>query len=198
MAVAMSSYKVGANYDLADDCDGNAQTDMDAAMVISNIKWTEGDSLVEPDEDEDPEEIIGDIADDLNLCEEGCHECYNAWMSNDESNVYQVCLEDRPMRFGRPCSSGQDSSRCHSENAYCLNSFPYGDVDKYRSDDAACRTVPDSYLDEDNLLYGRKRCKDRVGLCPYCGSSQRCSWSYRADDPDAWRGYSAMCRCVDE
>ena len=35
-------------------------------------------------------------------------------------------------------------------------------------------------------------------LCKFCEEGERCSWSYRNDDPDLWRGYSAMCRCTSD
>lgn len=40
------------------------------------------------DDDEPAFEVIGDISWSVNDCAEGCHECYDAWMSDDPSNFY--------------------------------------------------------------------------------------------------------------
>lgn len=195
MAVAVSQYRVADPTDISESC-GAQVSDVDLRVTMSEISWTSGDSVVEEEEDEeDAYEVIGDAADNINQCDTGCHECYNAWMSNDVTNIYQICLEYRQMRFGTMCRDNHDASRCNWQNDFCLKSYPFGDPDRFASDDSACRTVPDSYLDNSNLKYGRKTCKDRAGLCPYCAEWESCNWSYLSDDPDKWRGYSAMCRC---
>ena len=33
-------------------------------------------------------EVIGDAAQSLSQCDEGCTQCNDAWMSDDDSNVY--------------------------------------------------------------------------------------------------------------
>ena len=142
MALAVSSQNLDTDSDLVDECASNERSEDDSLVTISNIKWTINEAHAE-----EPEEIISVVADNLNQCEEGCHECFNAWMSNDIDNVYQTCVDYRPMKFGRPCGPLQDQSKCNRENDYCLHSYPYGDLDKYRSVDASCRSVPDSYLD---------------------------------------------------
>ena len=37
------------------------------------------------DEDDSAHEVYGDLSNSVNDCYTGCHECYDAWMSDDPS-----------------------------------------------------------------------------------------------------------------
>lgn len=85
---------------------------------------------------------------------------------------------------------------CNPSDDFCMMSFPYGDPKRNRSDDAGCRSLPNSYYSDDSeIKYGRKVCKNKNGFCKLCDDWERCTWSYRLDDDDKWRGATAMCRC---
>lgn len=61
------------------------------------------DELKVSGEEGEAREIIGTAADKLSQCDEGCTECRNAWMSDNESNVYQVCKDTTVYKYSNPC-----------------------------------------------------------------------------------------------
>lgn len=194
LALGFSSYEnpSGAIYEQCKDESRNSNADGDVSFRATNLSWTNDDAM---DEGEEPVEVIGDMSFSVNDCESGCHECREAWMSDDADNVYASCQDARPMRYGQLCKSNANTKMCSPGDDYCLKSYPYGDPARFKSRDAGCRSLPDAYLE--NLEYGKKKCKSRVGLCPECDFGQKCRWSYRADDADIWKGATAMCRCFE-
>ena len=155
-------------------------------------------------------EIIGTASEKLSQCDAGCTECHNAWMSNDESNVYQVCTDTTVYKYMNPCKEWHDKSTCATDSDEpCLMSYDFADTRKWRSDTKACRTVPESLRSElsggasnDDFRWSRKTRNDnKRGICSYtaddttCGE---CKFSFINDtnvDPNKWRGFSAMNRC---
>lgn len=83
-------------------------------------------------------------------------------------------------------------------DTYCHKSYPYGDASKFRSDDMACRTVPDHFVNGDFDYSRRKTRNQSCGLCKYGCGDDECFRSWLSDDGDRWRGASAMCRCKPE
>jgi len=128
-------------------------------------------------------------------CGDDCFECNLCYMSNDPDNLYPVCNDFRPMRYSSPCTykSRWTGDLCNA-NGPCFKSYPFGDPEKYRAPDAECRTLPNPYLDLSAMKYGTRTCKTKQGFCSEC-SGEPCNWSYRTDDPDRWKGATAMCRC---
>merc|ERR1712029_1306822 len=55
------------------------------------------------------------------------------------------------------------NEKCNAEG-HCVKSSPFGDPDKMRSKEAACRTVPDALVnnDNDNFKFSKKKCSLRM------------------------------------
>lgn len=188
MAVGISVYENDNEF-----CEA-AGTGCDQSMlVVSEIRWTSGDSIVEVAPE--PELIIGGPAERLDMCEDGCTQCNDSWMSDDETFIFQTCTDWTVYRYGGKCGKRLDQSLCNTgSDQYCHKSYPHGDPDKYSSIDAACRTVPPSYI-EGEFNYATKECrKATAGLCRY-GCNGTCHNSWFIDDEEKWKGASAMCRC---
>jgi len=151
-------------------------------------KWSVTLNDKHPDNDTaifDDIEVI-EPSNSLEDCEEGCFECYNAYMLYSPADVYQVCKETRAIKFGNKCPNNKkyNDERCNAEGQ-CLKSYPYEDPKKWRSRDTACRTVPEAYLNPDLVKYAKKTCrKSKQGMCSTCSDDEKCSWSYLIEDPD--------------
>ena len=86
----------------------------------------------------------------------------------------------------------QDKSLCDSDNP-CFKSWPHGDELKWKSPDAACRTLPQQRAPEGYIYNANRNCrKNTNGNCKGCGD---CRNSYPHDDPAKWHSAEAMCRC---
>jgi len=189
MAMSVSTYDVGSHSHIAPTCLGECDSSM---ATIENIRWTQGDAIVEGE----PEEVIGDVSMHLSDCDEGCSECHDAWMSNDPENFYQVCTDWTVYRFGNPCKiERHDISRCSWNDVECLWSYDYSDPRKFRSDTKACRTVPPSFITNE-FKFGKKVHKNNnKGICRFTEGCSTCQWSWVTDDENKWKGASAMNRC---
>jgi len=54
------------------------------------------------------------------------------------------------------------------EEGLCHWSYPLDDPKKWKSDRAACRTIPQAYIDGEEWKFGRKLSKNKNnGLCRY-------------------------------
>lgn len=131
-----------------------------------------------PDNEEgifDDMEVLRGPANSLEDCGEGCFECYNANMLYSPADVYQVCKETRKIKFGNTCPDKgyyPRDARCNAEGQ-CLKSYPHEDPKKWRSWDSACRTVPQAYLNPNEVKIGRKKCKkSKQGMCSTCSSDE--------------------------
>ena len=100
------------------------------------------------------------------------------------------------MKYGNACKERYRGVTCNSDDRYCLKSYPYGDPDKYKSDQKGCRSVPDTYLDSSQLKKAKRECPLSKGICGTCCDEEDCFWSYRKDDADKGKGATAMCRCM--
>ena len=196
MAMSVSTYFAGSHNEVSHTCldtDGTC----DSNLTVENLVWTSGDSIVEST----AEEIIGGTSMYLSDCDEGCSECHDAWMSDNESDVYQVCTDWTVYRFGNVCNLDRhDISRCAGATSeeYCLWSYDFSDSRKFRSDTKACRTLPLSYFNSDNadFKFSKKAQKNNnKGTCRFTEDCSTCKFSWRQDDEQRWKGATNMARC---
>jgi len=213
MALGVSTYHVG----LADAASLSGQqcqsecSEVDTKTVISNVRWTQDDAFAdESADDTDGGEggtgvvVVGGPAPalDSGACANdvdgvSCSECREHYLDTAPSDVWYECVDRTVYRFGNKCGNNADKDKCMTDaSTYCHKSYPFGDADKYRSDQMACRTVPKEYIDGPFEYHRRKSRSSRCGLCKYgCGSDAKCYRSWLESDADDWRGPSAMCRC---
>lgn len=195
MALGISVYDAGrdneiSNGQCSDSC-SNPQS------IISNLKWVANDAV---EGEGEGEMIVGEPTDSLDECEAGCTECRKCWNEFTPDVIEITCMDKREMKYNKKCPNKGKwrNEKCSSEGK-CHQSYPFGDPDKMRSADAACRTVPDALTVEDKDAYGwsKKKCKSKNGMCGYgCNKkTEMCRNSYLIDDADKWRSPSAMCRC---
>ena len=125
-----------------------------------------------------------------------------AWYENIPEDKFARCADTRIMKFGNKCGSRADKSSCMAgEGQRCHWSWPHEDPDKNNSVEKACRTVPASFINDENndieFKFGRRVSRRPTnGLCAYgCGDAE-CKWSYHKDDPEKWKSASAMFRCA--
>ena len=65
------------------------------------------------------------------------------------------------------------------EEGLCHWSYPLDDPKKWKSDRAACRTIPQAYIDGEEWKFGRKLSKNKNnGLCRYDCEEGQCFWSW--------------------
>jgi len=201
MSLGISSYSVGQENDISgDSCSTACET---ANTKIKNIVWTTNDCINSEENEEEEEEeqepgelVIGDAAESLEMCEEGCSECRMSWFENFPNDKFATCSDMRQMKFGGKCGGRKDKSMCATgDGLYCHMSYPYGDADKMRSDDAGCRTVPADYIEND-FKYGNRECRNsKAQLCFYGCGDGTCHNSWPIEDPLKWKSPMAMCRC---
>jgi hypothetical protein len=155
VAIGMSSYSVGENNSIDEFCELRAG---EGNVTFSNFRWTNDDAIYE----EPAFEVMAGPSPRISDCGDDCYECNQCYMSNDPDNVYPVCNDYRPMRFSSPCpNKGRWNEDICNENGPCFKSYPFGDPEKYRAPDAACRTLPEPYLDLSAMKYGSKVCKTK-------------------------------------
>ena len=78
----------------------------------------------------------------------------------------------------------------------CFKSWPAGDEDKWRSDDAKCRTVPDEFVNNEFEYSRRPMRNQNAGLCKLgCAADEVCHKSWIAGDALRNKSPSAMGRC---
>jgi hypothetical protein len=202
MAMGISTYHLGLTNDVSSQTCTAECSNLDTKSVISNVRWTTDDAFAD-DTDNNNDNATGDIvvggpAPALNsgICGNDCSQCMEHFVDTDPTNTWYECVDWTIYRFGNKCKDNHDKSKCMTDSgAYCHKSYPYGDADKFRSDDMACRTVPDGYV-TGNMNFARRKTRNQsCGLCTYgCGGGE-CFRSWLSDDGDRWRGASAMCRC---
>ena len=196
MALGISVYEAGVHNKIdptcVDTCKGT-----NPKSVISNIRWSKDDSVVDPK----GEIVYGDVAQSLSDCQEnGCSECHDAWYALYPEEVFQKCTDFNVYKYGNECSDTEKWNRdlCNPGDMHCMKSYPWGDPDRHRSEGAACRTVPASFI-EDEFEYSLKECRmPTSGLCHAgCGESE-CRNSWPIDDELKWKSPAAICRCMPE
>ena len=191
--------------DFETTCSAAANCDS-ARTVVSNFAVTsyysnedrpvEPVDPVNPVDPVDPVDVLveGGVADNVSMCAEGCTSCIETWMSDAPETISYKCVDETVYRYENQCSSSRDQSACGADD-YCHWSWPQGDSRKARSSAAACRPIPDEFVNN-TFDYSSKKCKrSTYGLCIY-GCSGACHDSWFSTDPSKWNGASAMCRCM--
>lgn len=77
---------------------------------LSNLRWTQRDSLDNGDDgsdsDTDGTVVIDEVAERIGMCSESdCSACHMAHMSNDVNNRFAVCTENVVMKYSNMCKS---------------------------------------------------------------------------------------------
>jgi hypothetical protein len=208
MGMAISTYNAGQVNDIApyDQCE---ETCSEATTKISNIKWSNNVAwtYVEDEEEEEEEEednnepgelIIDDVAQSLDQCDAGCTECHEAHYENFPNDILYQCTDYTVYKYGNICTPDNqwDESKCMtSSTGFCHKSYPYGDPDKMKSPEAACRTIPSTHVDS-TFEFGHRDCWSPTGgLCHY-GCEGTCHNSWAEGDLLKWLSPNAMCRCM--
>ncbi len=108
-------------------------------------KDDDGDDDGDDGDDQDGETIYTDIpAQQVDDCRvDGCTECVEAYKEFKPNEIFLACKDKTQFRYRFKCGSSKDQGRCGVDD-YCHWSYPIGDPEKFRSDAAACRPVPDA------------------------------------------------------
>ena len=164
MALGVSTYHIGTlnAFSLSGQQCTSECSELDTMTVISNVRWTQDDAFADDSGDDDGSDsgtgavVVGDPAPTLdsglcaNLDSDGksCTECREHYIDTFPSAKWYECVDRTVYRYGNQCGNNADKTKCMTDaNTYCHKSYPFGDVDKYRSDKMACRTVPKEYID---------------------------------------------------
>jgi len=115
MSLAISSFNVGTDNEIADSCDVTCSSE--SVMEIKNIRWTTDDAHIEK---EDIFTYMGP-ADSLDSCEDGCTECHKGTWSSAPNQDGFVCVDTTVYKYtnacknkkantkvGKKCNSGDD------------------------------------------------------------------------------------------
>jgi hypothetical protein len=150
------------------------------------------------DEQEPGQLIIDGVAQSLDQCGSGCTECHEAHYENFPDDIVYECTDYTVYKYGNICTPNNkwNEDKCMtSSTGYCHKSYPYGDPDKMRSPEAACRTIPSENVDNE-FEFGSRDCWSPTGgLCNY-GCEGTCHNSWIASADTKWKHSSAMCRCM--
>lgn len=104
MASIMSNFDAGTTNELSGQC---ANACSGGATKYSNLRWTSGDSIVQPDAD--PELVIEKVADSLAECgEDSCSACHIAHMSDKPDEKMAVCTDYTVYKFSNLCGRRQN------------------------------------------------------------------------------------------
>jgi len=190
MALVISNFNDGSR---SDTTNGQCRsTDICGAHSTKyfNFAWTSMDAI-----DEGDSLIIGDVAESLTDCDDPfCTSCHEAWYSSDPSDTFFQCMDYRVFKYTNQCGKKRKPNLCGPEDL-CFWSFPPEDPKKWKSEEAACRPLPESLIEGD-FKYGKNTCNSRRGLCKLgCGEGETCHNSWPIDDPLKWKSPHKMCRC---
>jgi len=157
MSLAISSFNVGTDNEIADSCDVTCSSE--SVMEIKNIRWTTDDAHIEKEEEEDVFTAMGP-AESLNSCEPGCTECHKgAWSSAVNQEAF-VCVDTKVYKYGNACKNKKANTKvgkkCNSgDDALCHWSTEFGTTGDAKRATGACRTVPDQLINGD-MKYGNR------------------------------------------
>jgi len=99
------------------------------------------DSIAEDEPTGD--EVIGGPALNVDDCgDEFCTACSIAWTDDAPMDTYNVCTDYTSYKYNNICKSNKNQDLC-GEDDDCFWSWPADDNRKWRSEDAACRPIPD-------------------------------------------------------
>jgi len=96
--------------------------------------------------------------------------------------------------YGDPCQpSKHNTDNCGSNCSQCHKSWPASDPDRWDSEQATCRCLPEQEA-PDAYNYGKKAADPKAGVC--AESCLECRWSWPKDDPMKWKSDALMARCM--
>lgn len=138
--------------------------------------------------------MIGEVAMNVDDCgEPDCSACNVSWYSDDEVDTFNTCTDYTSYKYANICSKWQSSALCGDDD-HCFKSYPIADNKRWRSDDFACRPLPDR-LEEGPFKYSSRNTKATKGLCALEDCAGNCHNSWPIDDPLKWKSADSMPRC---
>jgi len=174
------------------------------------MTWNAGDAIDDDDEGDDDDDIVptlvwGDAAPDLisgDCATVACAECRESWYDDNPDDKTYRCKDETVFAYRNKCGkkklAKEGMDLCMTgEDQICHWSFPAGDKKKGKSEKAACRSVPQDYIDGSEWKFSKKQHKNfKNGLCRYgCEEEEgTCNWSW----PKGEKGKNnpkAMFRC---
>ena len=117
----------------------------------------------------------GDAAPSLTsgLCDTtSCTECRESWYDSDPDAKEYRCKDETVFKYVNKCNNKklkkEGKNLCMTgDDQFCHWSYPADDKKKGKSEFAACRSVPQDYI-EGNWKFGKKEQKNmNKGLCRY-------------------------------
>merc|ERR1711993_128751 len=107
------------------------------------------DEEEEEEEEEEKEQVLvwGDAAPSLTegMCGTmNCTECRESWFDGDASSKEYRCKDETEYRYTNMCNNNKRKKNdlCMTGDEFCHWSYPAGDPKKWKSEDAACRSIP--------------------------------------------------------
>ena len=131
-------------------------------------------------------------------CLDDCTECREFWYDNDPTNLMYECVDRVEYKFGARCGASKSRDSCMTDESFCVNSWDIDDSDKWNSPLAKCRTIPYSYIidDQADWKFSRNECKNNSATqCMYGCGDGICKNSWPMTDALKWNSALAQCRC---
>ena len=205
MAMAVSTYHVGLDNNISNQTCTDKCSALDTKTVISNVKWTENDAFMDPEDDEGDDGNDGDMGEVMvggpaptltsGNCTDDCSQCMEHFYENAPADIWYQCVDNTIYKFGNVCDKPwNDISMC-ATTGHCHKSYPHNDPEKMNSEFKGCRTIPDHFLEGDFKFGRRDSWSPICGLCKDGCGDGTCHNSWLKSDPEKWKSASAMCRC---
>jgi len=112
-----------------------------------------------------------------------CSECRLSWYDSDPNAKEYRCKDDTVYKYTNKCGKKllkkEGMNLCMTgDDQFCHMSFLAGDKKKNKSESAACRSIPQDYIEGD-WKFGKKESKMKNGLCSYgCEENETCHFSW--------------------
>lgn len=196
MAIVFSNYKAGDDNEISGEPCFDDVSFSGPMSMLSNFAWATGDAVVEPPIPDDTL-IVGPAAMNVDDCgDEFCTGCNEVWYAGDPDDTFFQCTDFTQYKYSNKCGRRRNQDLC-GEMDDCFWSWPADDRRKWRSENAACRPIPDR-LEDGPFRYARRRCGARKGLCILGCDGAQCHLSWPEDDTRRGKSPDAMCRCKEE
>jgi len=142
------------------------------------------------------EMVLDGPAEALDYCVEGCTDCRKGYYSlYPDFPIYQ-CIDMTVYKYGDECTSADNTKWCATDSdQWCHWSYPMGDALGMNSPDAACRTVPQSFIDSVFYWDFGPPCDDQYGLCIHGCGTNACVLGWPSGDPLKTNSPESMCVC---
>jgi hypothetical protein len=133
--------------------------------------------------------VWGEAAPDLTsgyCLDVNCTECRDSWYDNTPDAKSYRCKDETVFLYRNKCGKNklkkEGKNLCMTgEDQLCHWSFPADDPKKGKSEKAACRSIPQDYIDGSEWKFAKKESKKITnGLCRYgCEDEEgTCHWSW--------------------